>query len=120
MNFCRAGLVMALACFVSAPLSAEEGIKCGDVLKGYNELFKSVNGRMAAVGAEFKALPAGADETPVRKKYCSVGGEMLGQYKGVQLHIAACTRKGESMGEVSKIVNEQVEGVQAVLQKNCE
>jgi|SRR5882672_8560679 len=105
-------IAAALMLTVSA---ASADIACGKVGTAYDQLFVDGNARIEAILAEFKALPGGATEAQkdgIRKKFCAVGGEIVGLYKFMAALANDCSKQGEKMGELLDVVNKQLDMAQ--------
>jgi len=101
-------IAAALMLTVSA---ASADISCGTIGTAYDQLFVDGNSRVEAILAEFKALPSDASEARkdgIRKKFCAVGGEIIGLYKFLLALGNECAKQGERMDELLDVVNKQL------------
>ncbi len=75
------------------------------------------------VQTDFQALPGNATEQQkeqLRKKYCSIAGEILGLDKYVGAYAKDCAAKGEDMEYLLDVVNEQHGQAASSVSKFCE
>ena len=96
---------------IAGPLAAAATIECSQIGVAYDDLFLDGNKRVEAISAEFKALPAkGADaqRDAIRRRFCAVGGEMVGLYKFVRALANECSTKGDKMGDLLDVINKQL------------
>jgi hypothetical protein len=96
---------------ISGPLAAAAGLECSKIGVAYDDLFLDVNKRIEAISAEFKALPAtGADarRDAIRRRFCAVGGELVGLYKFVRALANDCSTQGDKMGDLLDVINKQL------------
>jgi hypothetical protein len=113
-----AGIVVTLA----GPHATAAGIDCKKIGVAYDDLFLDVSKRIEAISAEFKALPAqGADakRDAIRRRFCAVGGEMVGLYKFVRALANDCSTQGDKMGELIDVVNKQLGLAQQGIKEPC-
>src|SRR6185503_492510 len=98
------------------------GIDCAKIGSAYDNLFADANTRVQGVLTEFKGLPGSATEQKkdaVRKKFCAVGGELVGFYKFVQALAKDCAAQGGNVAELTKVVNEQLGLAQKGVREAC-
>ena len=125
----RACLPIARATFVVAGLfmlslspASAASIACDKIGSAYDNLFADANTRVQSILTEFKGLPGGATEQSkdaIRKRFCAVGGELVGFYKFVQALANDCAGQGDSMADLLKVVNEQLGLAQKGLTEAC-
>jgi len=118
--FRGATIAFALALTVSTATAAS--IECAKIGVAYDDLFVDANKRVEGILAEFKALPANANEEKkdtIRKKFCAVGGELVGYYKFVRALANDCSRQGEQMGQLLDVVNKQLGLAEEGVKKPC-
>jgi hypothetical protein len=112
-----AGLLM-----LSVSAAAAAGIDCNKIGNAYDDLFLNANDRVQAILAELKGLPSGATDqqrAAISKRFCAVGGELVGYYKFVQALGNDCTKLGDQMGELMDIVNKQLDLAQQGVKTAC-
>jgi hypothetical protein len=110
-----------LALSLSTACAAD--IDCSKIGAAYDNLFSDANNRVQAILAEFKALPAGATEQhkdAIRKRFCAVGGELVGFYKFIQALGNDCKSQGANMAELMEIVDKQLSLAQQGIHSACE
>ena len=110
-----------LALSLSAASAAD--IECSKIGSAYDNMFSQANDRIQSILAEFKALPSGATEQrkdAIRKRFCAVGGELVGFYKFMQALAKDCASEGENMTELTEIVNKQLGLAQQGIHSACE
>jgi hypothetical protein len=113
-----AGLVL-----LSLTAASAASIDCSKIGTAYDSLFSDANTRVQAVLTDFKSLPAGADEKrkdAVRKRFCAVGGELVGFYKFVQALGNDCAAQGQNMSELMDVVNKQLGLAQQGIRDACQ
>ncbi len=113
---------LAGAFMLSVSAASAASIDCVKIGSAYDNLFADANTRVQKVLDEFKGLPGGATEQnkdAIRKRFCAVGGELVGFYKFVQALGNDCAAQGENMGELMKVVNEQLSLAQKGIQEAC-
>ena len=111
LNIKFKSLAAAAVLAFAASAASAQSISCGKVGTAYDALFNDGNSRVQAVLAEFKALPSGATEAQkdgVRKKFCAVGGEIVGLYKFMKALGNDCAQQGARMSELLDVVNKQL------------
>ena len=115
--------VSALALTVPAgALGASAAIEWSKIGLAYDGLFVDANKRVQDVLAEYKALAASATEQQkdaVRKKFCAVGGELVGYYKFVQAMANDCAKQGEKMDQLLDVINKQLGLAQQGVKQPC-
>src|SRR5947209_14962398 len=107
----RLAVAVVLTISASAQAATAASIECGKIGTAYDDLFVDGNKRVEAVLAEFKALPQNAGEDKketVRKKFCAVGGELVGYYKFVRALANDCVKQGDQMAQLLEVVNKQL------------
>jgi hypothetical protein len=112
-----AGLLM-----LSVSAASAASIDCAKIGSSYDSLFADANTRVQSVLAEFKKLPGTATEQnkdAIRKKFCAVGGELVGFYKFVQALAKDCAAQGGNVAELTKVVNEQLGLAQKGVREAC-
>ena len=117
--------LFAAASLFALSLSAASaaGIDCSKIGSAYDNLFSEANDRIQSILAEFKALPGSATEQrkdAIRKRFCAVGGELVGFYKFVQALGKDCASQGQNMAELTEIVNKQLGLAQQGIHSACE
>ena len=118
----RASIAFAGVLMLSVASASAAGVDCAKIGSAYDNLFADGNTRVQSILAQFKALPAGATEQQkdaIRKKFCAVGGELVGLYKFVQALGNDCASQGANMGELMKVVNEQLGLAQKGVKEAC-
>jgi hypothetical protein len=108
---------------ISASAAGASGIDCKTIGTAYDNLFANANDRVQAILTEFKALPAGATEQKkdaIRKRFCAVGGELVGFYKFVQSLGNDCVKQGDNMTELMDVVNKQLDLAKQGIKTACE
>jgi len=113
-----AGLFM-----LSLSAASAASIECDKIGSAYDHLFADANTRVQSILAEFKGLPGGATEQrkdAIRKRFCAVGGELVGFYKFVQALGNDCASQGASMSELMDVVNKQLSLAQQGVHEACE
>jgi hypothetical protein len=108
---------------LSLSAAAAAGIDCSKIGSSYDNLFSDANTRVQSILAEFKALPATATEQrkdAIRKRFCAVGGELVGFYKFVQALGNDCSSQGDNMAELMEVVNKQLGLAQQGIHSACE
>ncbi len=116
-TFAFAGLFM-----LSVSAASAASIDCAKIGSAYDSLFADANTRVQSILAAFKALPGSATEQnkdAVRKRFCAVGGELVGFYKFVQALGNDCTSQGANMADLMKVVNEQLGLAQKGVKEAC-
>jgi hypothetical protein len=123
MSWKSFAFVSALALTVPAgALGASAAIECSKIGLAYDGLFVDANKRVQDVLAEYKALAASATEQQkdaVRKKFCAVGGELVGYYKFVQAMANDCAKQGEKMDQLLDVINKQLGLAQQGVKQPC-
>jgi hypothetical protein len=112
-----AGLFM-----LSVSAASAASIDCAKIGSAYDNLFADANTRVQSILTQFKSLPGGATEQnkdAVRKRFCAVGGELVGFYKFVQALGNDCASQGENMDELMKVVNQQLGLAQKGIDDAC-
>jgi len=107
----RTTVALAGLFMLSVSAASAAGIDCAKIGSAYDHLFADANTRVQSILGQFKSLPAGATEQnkdAIRKRFCAVGGELVGFYKFVQALGNDCSSQGANMGELMKVVNEQL------------
>ncbi len=105
-----------------APGASAAGIECSKIGLAYDSLFVDANKRVQDVLAEYKALASSATEQQkdaVRKKFCAVGGELVGYYKFVQAMANDCAKQGEKMDQLLDVINKQLGLAQQGVKQPC-
>lgn len=115
---------VAAAGFVllSASAGLAGSIECSKIGTAYDKFFLDGNNRVQAVLGEYKALPATATEQQkdaVRKKFCAVGGEVVGFYKFIQAMAQDCAAQGDKMDDLLKVINDQLTQAQQGVKAPC-
>ncbi len=116
-TFAFAGLFM-----LSVSAASAASIDCAKIGSAYDSLFADANTRVQSILASFKALPGSATEQnkdAVRKRFCAVGGELVGFYKFVQALGNDCASQGANMADLMKVVNEQLGLAQKGVKEAC-
>jgi hypothetical protein len=112
-----AGMLM-----LSVSAASAASIDCAKIGSSYDNLFADANTRVQSILAEFKKLPASATEQnkdAVRKRFCAVGGELVGFYKFVQALGNDCASQGGNVADLMKVVNEQLGLAQKGIHEAC-
>ena len=107
----------------SLSVASAADIECSKIGSAYDSLFSGANDRVQSILAEFKALPASATEQrkdAIRKRFCAVGGELVGFYKFVQALAKDCASQGENMAELTGVVEKQLGLAQQGIHSACE
>jgi hypothetical protein len=107
---------------LSVSAASAASIDCAKIGAAYDSLFSDANTRVQSLLAEFKKLPAGATEQnkdAIRKRFCAVGGELVGFYKFVQALGNDCSSQGANMADLMKVVNEQLGLAQKGVKDAC-
>jgi hypothetical protein len=117
--------LFAAASLFALSLSAASaaGIDCNKIGTAYDDLFADANSRVQALLAEFKKLPASATEQnkdAIRKRFCAVGGELVGFYKFVQALGKDCASQGENVAGLMDVVNKQLDLAKQGIHSACE
>jgi hypothetical protein len=118
----KLGVAAVLTVSLAVPAANSGAIECGKVGVAYDDLFVDANKRVEAILAEFKALPKNAGEDKkdaVRKKFCAVGGELVGLYKVVRAVTNDCSKQGDQMGQLLDVVNKQLGLAEEGVKKAC-
>jgi hypothetical protein len=119
----RAALAAAILLVLSPSTASAAGIDCSKIGSAYDNLFSDANTRIQSMLSELKALPGGATEErkdAVRKRFCAVGGELVGFYKFLQALGNDCSSQGDNMGELMEVVNKQLDLAQQGVHSACE
>ena len=123
MSLKRFAVIGVLALTVPAgAFGASAAIECSKIGIAYDGLFVDVNKRVQDILAEYKALAADATEQQkdaVRKKFCAVGGELVGYYKFVQAMANDCVKQGEKMDQLLDVINKQLGLAQQGVKQPC-
>jgi len=107
---------------LSVSAASAASIDCTKIGSAYDHLFADANTRVQTILGQFKALPGGAteqDKDAIRKRFCAVGGELVGFYKFVQALGNDCTSQGANMDQLMKVVNEQLGLAQQGVAEAC-
>lgn len=116
-------LIAAAALYAaSVSLVSAAALECGNIGTAYDSLFADGNKRVEAVLAEFKGLPGNATEQQkdaVRKKFCAIGGEVLGYYKFIQKVAKDCAANGEKLDALLDVINKQLDLAQQGVKAPC-
>jgi hypothetical protein len=115
-------IIVAAALLVLPSLASAASIECSRIGTSYDHLFADGNKRVEAILAEFKALPKTATEQQkdrIRKKFCAVGGEVLGLYKLVQAMAKDCIAHGEKLDQLIDVINKQLNLAQQGVNAPC-
>jgi hypothetical protein len=107
---------------LSVSAASAASIDCSKIGSAYDKLFADANTRVQSILTQFKALPAGATEQnkdAIRKRFCAVGGELVGFYKFVQALGNDCASQGGNVAELMKVVNEQLGLAQKGVKEAC-
>jgi hypothetical protein len=118
----RARVAFAGLFMLSVSAASAASIDCTTIGTAYDRLFADANTRVQSILTQFKALPGGATEQnkdAIRKRFCAVGGELVGFYKFVQALGNDCTSQGANMGQLMKVVNEQLGLAQQGVKEAC-
>jgi hypothetical protein len=119
----RTAIAAASLLALSLSAASAAGIDCSKIGSAYDNLFADANTRVQSILAEFKALPASASEQrkdAIRKRFCAVGGELVGFYKFVQALGNDCSSHGDNMAELMEVVNKQLSLAQQGIHSACE
>jgi hypothetical protein len=119
----RTAFAAASLLVLSLSAASAAGIDCSKIGSAYDNLFSDANTRVQSILAEFKALPAGATEQrkdAIRKRFCAVGGELVGYYKFIQALGKDCSSQGDNMAELMEVVNKQLGLAQQGIHSACE
>ena len=120
--YLRIFLVAVGAAVLAGATASAASIECGKIGAAYDDLFVDANKRVEGVLAEFKALPANATEQKkdaVRKKFCAVGGELVGYYKFVRALANDCAKQGDPLAQLLEVVNKQLGLAEEGVKKPC-
>ena len=119
----RTAFAAASLLVLSLSAASAAGIDCSKIGSAYDNLFSDANTRVQSILAEFKALPASATEQrkdAIRKRFCAVGGELVGFYKFIQALGNDCSSQGANMAELIGIVNKQLDLARQGIHSACE
>lgn len=124
MSWKRFAVIGALALAIPAGAfsASAASIECSKIGLAYDSLFVDANKRVQDVLAEYKALATSATEQQkdaVRKKFCAVGGELVGYYKFVQAVANDCVKQGEKMDQLLDVINKQLGLAQQGVKQPC-
>ena len=118
----RTAAAVAGLLLLTVSAASAASIDCAKIGSAYDNLFADANTRVQSILAEFKKLPGNASEQnkdAVRKKFCAVGGELVGFYKFVQSLANDCATQGGNVAELTKVVNEQLALAQKGVKEAC-
>ncbi len=107
----KAAALAVGALLVTISFARAAAIECDKIGIAYDPLFVNALKQVTALQTEFKALPASATEQQkdaLRKRYCAVGGELVGYYKFVQALANDCAAQGAAMGPLLDVINKQL------------
>lgn len=107
----RKTLAIAAALMITSSSAFAATIECSKVGLAYDSLFVDGSARIDAIIKQYKALPASATDAQreaIRKKFCMVGGEVVGLYKFIRALANDCSTRGEAMGKVLDVINKQL------------
>lgn len=114
--------IVAAALVLVPTLTSAASIDCKRIGTSYDSLFADGNTRVEGILAEFKKLPQNASEQQkdtIRKRFCAVGGEILGLYKFVQALAKDCAAQGDNMTSLLEVINKQLDLAQQGVNAPC-
>jgi hypothetical protein len=118
----RTTVVFAGLFLLSVSAASAASIDCSKIGSAYDNLFSDANTRVQSILTQFKALPGSATEQnkdAIRKRFCAVGGELVGFYKFVQALAKDCAGQGGNVAQLQKVVDEQLGLAQKGVKEAC-
>jgi len=103
-------VAQAVALGIMVSTAPAQNIECQHIGTAYDELFADSIKRINAVKAEAQGLPANTPpqrREDVRRKFCTVAGELLGLYKFVGALANDCSRQGSNNTELRATIEKQ-------------